>query len=87
MLAGRASQAILKRNGEPTSQEDGVTMENAVSYQIHGRCAVVTLNNPRKLNALTSSQFYDVATFLRDIDKIEDVIFTILTGTGRFFSA
>lgn len=49
--------------------------------------AIITLNQPKKLNALTSQQYYELGTHLRTIADRADINVTILTGKGRFFSA
>jgi hypothetical protein len=49
--------------------------------------AIITLNKPTKLNALTVGQFYLLASYLREAAKRPDIHITILTGTGRFFSS
>ncbi|KAH8701093.1 ClpP/crotonase-like domain-containing protein [Talaromyces proteolyticus] len=49
--------------------------------------AIITLNNPQKLNALTLEQYYLLASYLREAAKRPDIHITVLTGTGRFFSA
>ncbi|KIW77619.1 hypothetical protein Z517_10065 [Fonsecaea pedrosoi CBS 271.37] len=51
------------------------------------RVAIVTLNRPRKLNALTASLYYALGEVLRQIDTRDDILITVITGTGRFFSA
>ncbi|KAF7717666.1 Enoyl-CoA hydratase/isomerase family protein [Penicillium ucsense] len=56
-----------------------------VSYQ--DRIAIVTLNRPDKLNALNQDLYYLLGERLREIDQREDIYITVLTGTGRFFSA
>jgi Delta3-Delta2-enoyl-CoA isomerase len=63
------------------------TAGSPISYQIKGKFAVVTLNKPKRLNALTLNEFGDLATILQEIDRIESVVATILTGAGKFFSA
>lgn len=56
-----------------------------VSYQ--DRVAIVTLNRPDKLNALNQDLYYLLAERLREIEQRNDIYITVLTGTGRFFSA
>lgn len=56
-----------------------------VSYE--GRVAVLTIDNAKKLNALSLGQYYDLAVKLNEIAKRDDVYVTLLTGNGRFFSA
>jgi Delta3-Delta2-enoyl-CoA isomerase len=57
----------------------------AVTYQ--GRIAIVTLNQPDKLNALSIDLYQLLADRLREVEQRDDVYITVLTGTGRFFSA
>lgn len=56
-----------------------------VTYQ--DRVAIVTLNRPDKLNALSGDLYYLLGERLREIDQRDDIYITVLTGTGRFFSA
>lgn len=58
-----------------------------VSYTTRGKFAIVTLNKPEKLNALTLKEFYDLANVLSEINERADIVVTVLIGTGRFFSA
>lgn len=58
-----------------------------VSYYTRGKFAILQLNKPRRLNALSLSEFYDLANALYEIDRLRNVVVTVLTGTGRFFSA
>jgi peroxisomal 3,2-trans-enoyl-CoA isomerase len=52
-----------------------------------GRVAVVTINNEKKLNAMTGPQYYELAQIMRDIATHDEVYITFLTGKGRYFSA
>ena len=61
--------------------------KSAVSYTTKGKFAIITLSQPAKLNALTMHEFGDVAALLHEIDARADILVTVLTGTGRFFSA
>ena len=63
------------------SNEDCVTL----TYQ--DRIALITLNRPDKLNALNQDLYYLLADRLREIEKRDDIFITVITGTGRFFSA
>ncbi|KAF9891297.1 hypothetical protein FE257_004152 [Aspergillus nanangensis] len=63
------------------ASEDSIT----VTYQ--PRVAIITLNNPGKLNALNQDTYYLLGERLREVDKREDIFITVLTGNGRFFSA
>lgn len=63
------------------------TLEQEVLYETRGRIAILTLNLPKKLNALTQAHYYRLATLLREIAERDDITITVLTGKGRFFSA
>jgi peroxisomal 3,2-trans-enoyl-CoA isomerase len=59
--------------------------EITLAYQ--GRVAIITLNRPSKLNALNVDLTWELGQRMREVAKREDIYITILTGTGRFFSA
>lgn len=61
--------------------------EQLITVTYQDRVAIVTLNRPEKLNALNQDLYYLLAERLREIDQREDIFITVLTGTGRFFSA
>ena len=52
-----------------------------------GKIARITINIPEKLGALTQDLYYRLACLLREISTRNDIFITILTGTGRYFSA
>ncbi|CAK7202437.1 dodecenoyl-CoA isomerase [Sporothrix eucalyptigena] len=56
-----------------------------LSYE--GRVAILTIDNAKKLNALSLFQYYDLTCKLNEIAKRDDIYVTLLTGNGRFFSA
>ena len=58
-----------------------------VSYIVRGKYAIVTMNNPSRLNALTQRQYYRLASIMDEIDQNPEVLITVLTGKGRYFSA
>lgn len=61
--------------------------EQFVSLTYQDRVAIITLNRPDKLNALTQDLYYLLGDRLREIDQRDDIYVTVLTGTGRYFSA
>ncbi|KAJ5205448.1 Crotonase core [Penicillium cf. griseofulvum] len=61
--------------------------EHLITVTYQDRVAIVTLNRPDKLNALNADLYYLLGERLREIDSREDIFITVLTGTGRFFSA
>ncbi|KAL8754335.1 MAG: hypothetical protein Q9184_005142 [Pyrenodesmia sp. 2 TL-2023] len=61
--------------------------EQSVTLTTQGKIAIITLNLPQKLNALTQDLYYRVSCLLREIAARDDIYITILTGNGRYFSA
>ncbi|KAL8922560.1 MAG: hypothetical protein Q9208_005063 [Pyrenodesmia sp. 3 TL-2023] len=61
--------------------------EQSVTLSTEGKIAIITLNLPHKLNALTQDLYYRVSCLLREIAARDDIYITILTGKGRYFSA
>lgn len=66
---------------------DQASPEEAVLYRQQGRIAIITLNLPKKLNAMTQPYYYRISCLLREIAENPDISVTVLTGSGRFFSA
>lgn len=66
-----------------------VTMESAspIHLEYQGRVAIITIDNDKKLNALSQSGYYDLAQKLREVATHDEVFITLLIGKGRFFSA
>ena len=60
---------------------------NVVTLETKGKVAIITLNDPKKLNALNQDSYYQLAVYMNQVAKREDIYITVLTGTGRFFSA
>ncbi|KAF3400007.1 3,2-trans-enoyl-CoA isomerase [Penicillium rolfsii] len=61
--------------------------EQLITLTYQDRVAIVTLNRPDKLNALNQELYYLLGERLREIDQRKDIYITVVTGTGRFFSA
>ncbi|KAL1960039.1 hypothetical protein VTO42DRAFT_211 [Malbranchea cinnamomea] len=64
-----------------TSSRDEIQL----TYQ--GRIAIIRLNRPKKLNALDGDLYYELGNKMREVAERDDIFITVLTGTGRFFSA
>ena len=58
-----------------------------VTVEYTGKTAIITLNNPKKLNALGQNDYYHLATLLWQIARRDEILVTLLIGQGRFFSA
>ncbi|KAF7158033.1 hypothetical protein CNMCM5623_002545 [Aspergillus felis] len=61
--------------------------EDLITLKFLDRIAIITFNRPEKLNALNADLYYLLGERLREIEKRDDIFITILTGTGRYFSA
>ncbi|KAM0252122.1 hypothetical protein ACHAQJ_007862 [Trichoderma viride] len=59
----------------------------AITVDYNGRIAIITLNQPERLNSFNQEQFYLLGEHLREIAKHDEVTITVLVGTGRFFSS
>jgi len=62
-------------------------MADSVKLEYKGRIAVITIDNDKKLNALNIDGYYQLAAYMNEIAKHEEVFITVLTGKGRYFSA
>lgn len=58
-----------------------------ISVEYRGRVAVVTINNEKKLGALSHDHYFDLATSMNEIARHDEVVTTVITGRGRYFSA
>jgi peroxisomal 3,2-trans-enoyl-CoA isomerase len=61
--------------------------KNPITVEYRGRVAIVTLDNDKKLNSLSQTQYYELAQSMREIAKHDEVYITLLIGKGRYFSA
>lgn len=58
-----------------------------VNLTYQGRVAIITLNRPEKLNALTLGDYYRISECLKEVAEEDDIVITVITGKGRYFSA
>ena len=58
-----------------------------ILFEIRGPIAIITINLPHKLNALSGELYRRIGFHLQRIALMPDITITILTGRGRFFSA
>ncbi|KAL1970300.1 hypothetical protein VTN77DRAFT_5460 [Rasamsonia byssochlamydoides] len=61
--------------------------QDVISLTYKGRIAIIKINRPSKLNALNQDLYYLLGDHLREVEKRDDIFITVLTATGRFFSA
>ena len=62
-------------------------MSDLVTRQDTDGCAILTLNRPDKLNALTVAMFRELRTHVTALDKDEGIGCVVLRGAGKCFSA
>ncbi|KAL9602829.1 MAG: hypothetical protein Q9219_001524 [cf. Caloplaca sp. 3 TL-2023] len=67
--------------------QDMSAAEQSVTLSTDGKIAIITLNLPQKLNALTQDLYYRLACLMREVAARDDIYITVLTGKGRYFSA
>lgn len=58
-----------------------------ILYEINGKVAVITLNRPERLNALSGGLLRDLQEALKQADADDRVGAILLTGSGRGFSS
>ena len=61
--------------------------QKALLLDVHGEIALISINLPHKLNALSGPLYRELAYLLREVAAMHDITVTLLTGNGRFFSA
>ena len=62
-----------------------MSLYKEILYEITGSVAVLTMNRPDTLNALTDLTQAEIRHALGESEKNADVIGTVLTGAGRGF--
>jgi peroxisomal 3,2-trans-enoyl-CoA isomerase len=60
---------------------------NSITVTYQDRTAIITINRADKLNALNHDLYYLLGERFREVEQRDDIYITVLTGTGRFFSA
>lgn len=70
-----------------SSPPDAGATASVISLEYRGRVAVITIDNDKKLNALSQPQYYDLAQKLREVATRDEVFVTVLLAKGRYFSA
>lgn len=61
--------------------------EDGILVEYRGKVAIITLNQPRKLNALNQDLYFKLATAMHEVAARDDIFITVLTAKGRYFSA
>ncbi|GAA5912078.1 hypothetical protein JCM8208_001019, partial [Rhodotorula glutinis] len=60
---------------------------DALLLEIRAPYAIITLNQPKKKNALDATLYKRLSALLQEIDAKPEVFVTVVTGKGDFFSA
>ncbi|KAJ3174365.1 hypothetical protein HDU88_000333 [Geranomyces variabilis] len=58
-----------------------------VTIAVQGGIGIITINRPEKFNSFRKQTYTDVQQALLQLADNKDVIITVLTGKGRFFSS
>lgn len=59
----------------------------SVDLEFKDHVAIITINNPKQLGALTRDMIAQLGHHMREAANRKDSYITLLTGTGRFFSS
>ncbi|KAH0146121.1 hypothetical protein KCU67_g12357, partial [Aureobasidium melanogenum] len=62
-------------------------VEQEITLETRGHTAIITLNVPKKLNALNADHYYRLAKLMKEAAAMDNTYITVLTAKGRFFSA
>ncbi|KAF2861166.1 ClpP/crotonase [Piedraia hortae CBS 480.64] len=87
MNLGIKGRLPFHRNERPETIAMSTQSDQRVLFTTKGKIAIITLNLPKKLNALTQDDYLSVSQYLRKIALMDDIVVTVLTAKGRFFSA
>lgn len=85
----RIAKAVLKERAAGVTYDlrHGSKTDESVTVEVVRDVAVVTLNRPKKLNALSVAMRTRLAAVIREFGTGERARGIVLTGTGRAFSA
>lgn len=61
--------------------------QKAILFEKRGNVAIISISVPHKLNAVTQPCYFRIASLLAEIAEMDDVVFTVVRGLGRFWSA
>ncbi|MEM5316606.1 enoyl-CoA hydratase/isomerase family protein [Paraburkholderia sp. JHI869] len=69
-------------NATPASAQAATEAEQGVLYRVVNRVAIVTLNRPAALNALSHAMVRELATLLERVRTDDDIVALVLEGAG-----
>nr|XP_054764472.1 enoyl-CoA delta isomerase 2-like [Lytechinus pictus] len=61
--------------------------ERSILYRVENGVATITLNRPKRKNALTLEMYNEIQDALRAAEQNDDVTITVITGTGDYYSS
>ncbi|KAG6005460.1 hypothetical protein E4U21_007929 [Claviceps maximensis] len=64
-----------------------MTPEEKITVEYRGRVAILTVSSEEKLGALNHDEYYALGAAMNEIAQHDEVVTTVVTGKGRFFSA
>ncbi len=64
-----------------------MSKQSVITVTVAERIAVITLNRPERLNAISRQTIAEVGSTMDDLEARDDVAVVIIHGTGRAFSA
>ena len=56
-----------------------------ITYSLEGAVAIITLNRPEAMNALTLKTYDELANAVAEADKDDNVRVIVITGAGKGF--
>ncbi|CAG5097902.1 Oidioi.mRNA.OKI2018_I69.XSR.g15283.t1.cds [Oikopleura dioica] len=68
-------------------QQARFTSFETIKYEKIGKVGLITLNRPKKLNAMNTTTYSEVDQALRKISLDDDLTVAAITGTGKYFTS
>lgn len=62
-------------------------VEEDITSEIKEQTFIITINIPKKLNALTGDHYLQLGKLIEEAEAEEDTVVTLIQATGRYFSA
>jgi len=57
-----------------------------ITVEYEGKVAIITIDDQKKLNALSQDNYYKLACLLREVAARDDIFVTVLTAKGMSIS-
>src|SRR5919106_4085513 len=82
----RSTNSSARKSSALTNRGDGMTSRYIdLTYEVTDHVALITLNRPDKLNALSPGMTETLSVALDDAQKDDGVRVVVITGAGRGF--